>query len=105
MSPRHLVQLLLPLYDNAGQPLDAALFQRVRDELTERFGGLTAFTRAPAEGLWKEDDQKTQRDDVVVYEVMVEALEEAWWAGYRKRLEAAFRQEVVVIRAQEIRLL
>ncbi len=48
----HLVQILLPLYDNAGAPLPRALYDRVREELSRRFGGLTAFTRSPAEGLW-----------------------------------------------------
>jgi hypothetical protein len=34
-------------------------------ELTERFGGLTVHTRAPAEGLWKDESERTARDDVV----------------------------------------
>ena len=51
----HLIHILLPLTDNAGRPLGRKLFRAVADELTERFGGLTAHTRAPAEGLWKEN--------------------------------------------------
>jgi len=31
-----------------GRPLPASNYTAVRDELTERFGGLTAYTRAPA---------------------------------------------------------
>jgi hypothetical protein len=73
--------------------------------LTERFGGLTAYARAPATGLWEEQPGRTTRDDVVVYEVMADTLDEAWWAGYRKSLEARFRQEEVVVRAHEIRRL
>jgi hypothetical protein len=46
----YLIQILLPLYDNAGAPLPRELYDDVREELTRRFGGLTAFTRAPAEG-------------------------------------------------------
>jgi hypothetical protein len=49
----HLVQILLPLFDNDGVSLPRQLFARVRDELTEKFGGLTAFTRSPAEGVWR----------------------------------------------------
>ncbi len=49
----HLVQILLPLADNRGRPFPAAMLGDVRRELTERFGGLTAFTRAPAEGFWE----------------------------------------------------
>jgi hypothetical protein len=45
------------------------------------------------------------RDDVVVYEVMADALDETWWAGLRTRLEAQFQQKEMVIRAHEIRRL
>ena len=100
----HLIQLLLPLYDNDGAAFDPALYREVREELTSRFGGLTAFTRAPAEGHWEEDG-RAAKDDIVVFEVMADAIEEAWWRDYRRRLEAAFRQDVIVVRAQEVRLL
>ena len=49
----YLVQLILPVYDNDGAPIGRALFAQVRRELTERFGGVTAYTRAPAEGMWE----------------------------------------------------
>ena len=101
----HLVQILLPLYDNDGQPIARERYAQVRRELTGRFGGLTAFTRAPAEGLWQENGKATVRDDIVVFEVMAAELDKAWWRRYRQELEARFRQEVVVIRAQSIRLL
>lgn len=46
----HLIQLFLPLYDNDGQAFAKPLFDTVRGELTERFGGVTAFVRSPAVG-------------------------------------------------------
>jgi hypothetical protein len=101
----HLVQVLLPLYDNNGVKLPASLHHKVRDELAERFGGLTAYTRAPAEGLWKEREDQTHRDDIVVYEVMTPELDADWWSAYRRELENCFRQQQVVVRAQDIRLL
>ena len=101
----HLIQVLLPLYDNDGQPLPRDLYRTVAAELTERFGGLTAHTRAPAEGLWKEGPATTARDDIVIYEVMADRLDRAWWRDYRSGLEARFRQEQVVVRAQAIELL
>jgi hypothetical protein len=101
----HLVQVLLPLCDNAKQPLPLDLFEGVANELTQRFGGLTAYSRAPAEGLWRRRQEETSRDEIVVYEVMVEELDTEWWRAYRERLETRFRQEQVVARAQEIRLL
>jgi hypothetical protein len=100
----HLIQILLPLQDNEGEPFNPDLYREVREELSTRYGGLTAFTRAPAEGHW-EDDGKTTRDEIVVFEVMAEELATTWWRDYRRTLERAFRQDVIVIRAQEIQLL
>lgn len=103
----HLVQILLPLYDPAGQAFPQPMFRSVREELLRGFGGLTAYTRAPAKGLWKEDDDApVARDDIVVYEVMAdEPLDRAWWSEYRKELERRFAQDALVIRAQQIELL
>ena len=101
----HLVQILLPLYDNAQNPQPPEQFRRARKELTERFGGLTVYTRAPAEGMWKLSDNETSRDDIVIFEVMANELDTAWWRTYRHELEARFRQEVIVIRAQQTQLL
>jgi hypothetical protein len=101
----HLVQLLLPVRDDEGRPFDRALFDDLSHELTDRFGGLTAYTRAPAAGLWEEPSGGKQRDDIVVYEVMVEHLDDQWWSALRRRLESQFRQRELVIRAQEMRRL
>ena len=101
----YLIQILLPLNDNQGRPVARELFRAVAGELTERFGGLTAHTRAPAEGLWTEDGEATSRDEIVIYEVMADELDETWWREYRRGLEDRFRQEQVVVRAQEVRLL
>ncbi|HEV7868910.1 MAG TPA: hypothetical protein VGO90_14580 [Chthoniobacteraceae bacterium] len=101
----HLIQILLPLFDNAGQRLPQELYRQVSAHLTERFGGLTAFTRAPAEGLWQEGDEDTTRDEIVIYEVLAETLDTDWWSAYRAELETQFRQERIIIRAQETQLL
>ena len=98
----YLVQLLLPLYDNAGRAFPASQYSTVRDELTARFGGLTAYTRAPAQGLWQNEGGAPKRDDIVVYEVMTDALDRKWWAEFRRELERRFLEEQVVIRSQEI---
>jgi hypothetical protein len=87
----HLVQLLLPRYDEA-----------VARELTERFGGMTAYARAPAKGEWQPAPGETVHDDIVVYEVMVEVLDRSWWARYRQELEKRLGEEELVVRAHEI---
>ena len=100
-----LVQILLPLYDNAGMPFPADRFERVRDELTQRFGGVTAYTRSPAEGLWKPDGERVQREDMVMLEVMVRHVAPGWWRAYREELQRRFAQDAIVVRAQETHLL
>jgi hypothetical protein len=95
----HLVQLLLPLFDNEGRRIARERFDEVREELTERFGGVTAYVRSPAEGTWKEDGGAVDRDDVVMCEVMVDHLDRDWWAQWRVRLEALFGQRELLVRA------
>jgi hypothetical protein len=77
----HLVQILLPVYDDAGQPFPNTHYNKVRDVLTEAFGGLTAYTRAPAEGLW-DTGGTVKRDDVVVLEIMTD--EHRWRCGWKQ---------------------
>ncbi len=100
---KHLDQILLPLADNAGRRYDGAAFGRVRTELSERFGGITSFTRAPAEGVWKEGGH-TAHDDIVVFEVMTRELDHSWWERYRADLERRFDQETIIIRAIRVEM-
>lgn len=99
MAREYLVQILLPLRDRNAAPLARDLFDQVTRELSDRFGGMTAYARAPARGLWEDRSGRTERDDIIVHEVMTEALDEHWWAEYRVSLEARFGQDEIVIRA------
>jgi len=95
-----LIELLLPLYDNEGLQIDRAHHRQVATELMEHFGGLTAHTQAPAAGLWKPSPaENTTRDDIVIFEVMTQSVDAAWWASYRRLLEERFRQDQILIRA------
>ena len=95
----YLVQILLPLYDNEGRAFDRAEYVRLRKELADRFGGITAYTRAPASGVWKDETGETTRDDIVIFEVMTRDLDRDWWTNFRKSLESHFRQESLIVRA------
>jgi hypothetical protein len=95
------IEIFLPLYDNEGRAFARGEFDRVRRELTDRFGGVTAFTRAPAEGVWKEGGEET-RDQIVIFEVMVARLDREWWGKFRAELGRRFRQEELLIKASEI---
>jgi len=100
----HLVQILLPLADNEGRRFGGEAYGRVRSELAQKFGGITSFTRAPAEGVWKDGGQMS-RDDIVVFEVMTRDLDRAWWERYRATLEQRFEQEAIVVRAIRVEML
>lgn len=95
------IQLLLPIHDNQKDKFPAELFASVREELANRFGGVTAFVRSPAVGLWNESGD-VNRDEVVVYEVLAEELETHWWSTYRQTLEQRFRQEEILIWGTQI---
>ena len=100
----HLVEIFLPIHDNRGTPFSGNNFAEVRRHLVEQFGGLTAFTRAPAEGTEK-DGGRERCEPMVVFEIMTEQLDEDWWSNYRQQLENRFKQHRILIRASEIRLL
>ena len=93
----HLVEILLPVADNEGQPFDAHKYVVVREELSRRFGGITAFTRAPAEGSSLAKGTAVH-DDIIVFEVMTDTLDRPWWEAYRKHVS----QDEIVIRAVAI---
>ena len=100
----HIVEILLPLRDNHGQRFPSALYARVREELVGRFGGLTAFTRSPADGVWEQGGERS-RDEIVLFEVMSDGIDRNWWQRYRAELEQLFSQDEIVVRAHEIELL
>jgi hypothetical protein len=90
----HLVEIFLPLNDNDGRPFGTEKYAEVREHLTARFGGLTAFSRSPAQGTTS-DGGKTVHDEIIVFEVMAETLDASWWKSYRLQLEREFRQDEI----------
>jgi hypothetical protein len=98
----HLIQILLPLRDNKGHSIPRKHFERTAAELSQRFGGLTAYTRAPAKGIWKKSGARSSDDDIVIYEVMCSRLARRWWKAKRSELERLFRQEKILIRSHAI---
>ncbi|MBV8799748.1 MAG: hypothetical protein JO208_08080 [Alphaproteobacteria bacterium] len=89
-----LVQILLPLPAGSGDAM-----RDVKEELSARFGGVTAYSRAPAEGVWRDGNTK-EKDNIVIVEAMVDDLDRAWWRDFRARLERRLDQKELVVRAQ-----
>ena len=98
-TTHNLIQILLPT--NGG---DDGAFERLAQELTAKFVGVTSFIRAPAEGRWNTGSH-TEHDDIAVIEVMAEDVDYGYWANLRSRLEQALAQEQIVIRCQPLELL
>jgi hypothetical protein len=100
-----LIQILLPLYNNQKDLFPEHYFTQIRQELTEKFGGITTYSRAPATGLWKETEAKTVKDAIIIYEVMAEDLDRSWWQDYKEKLKRVFQQDEILIRSWEIEVL
>lgn len=100
----HLVQIFLPTADNEGRPFPSDRFRQLRVDLTNCFGGVTVYAQAPAEGFWQGEEQ-TSRDKIVLFEVICDRLDEPWWRDLRARLEAQFRQNQVIVRVQDVRVI
>lgn len=95
----HLIEILLPTYGPTGERFPNETFDRVRAELTDRFGGVTAFLLSPAFGQWRDEKGELQHDDIAIFEVMAENLDREWWRVYREQLERRFQQTEIVVRA------
>ena len=94
-----VVEIFLPLKRGDGSAQPASLFGSLRAELVRKFGGLTAFTRAPALGLWEDEHDQVERDEIVIFEVIADELDRGWWSALRERLERDFGQDEILIRA------
>jgi hypothetical protein len=99
----YLVQLLLPVEKQIAKSAKP-VFDSLKKNLAADFGGFTAFTQAPAEGVWAPGGRE-HHDDIIVVEVMTKTLDKRWWHALRRRLERDLDQEMIVIRAQKIEML
>ena len=93
----HLIQIVLPLTDNRGTRFAPSAFDKLQKELAGTFGGVAAYVRAPAIGIWKEGAKGFDKEEVVVFEVLAEHLDKQWWSEYRQALEARFDQKEIFV--------
>ncbi len=100
-----VVELFLPLEKPDGSPVPAQVFERVKGELTNRFGGVTSYLQSPAEGAWKPDAEQIIHDRVAIFEVMVKDVDTAWWREYRHKLEAELDQHQILARLYQVTVL
>lgn len=100
----NVLEIFLPLDKGGGGTAEPEEIERIVHELADRFGGATAFIREPAQGLWKRE-ATIERDRIVIVEVVVRELDEAWWRDYRRQLERDFEQSEIMIRVMPCRLI
>jgi mRNA-degrading endonuclease YafQ of YafQ-DinJ toxin-antitoxin module len=101
----YLIELLLPLTNNKDKPFKTKYFEQVQHHLTEKFGGLTAFTRNPAEGVWKQDkSSKPTEDEIIIFEVLTPRFSKKWWQDYKEELKTTFQQKDIIIKVMKIEL-
>jgi hypothetical protein len=98
----NVVEVFLPLDSGAGIPIDREVIEGIVRGLADRFGGATAFTREPADGLWK-TATTLEPDRIIVIEVVIDEVDDEWWRAYRQRLEGQLDQEQVMIRVTPCR--
>jgi hypothetical protein len=94
-----LVQIFLPLYDNNKQLFQKSFYDELRNKLKDKFGGVTLYRNTAAEGLWKDETGKTNYDELIIAEVMIETLDKEWWMQFKQTLEQIFTQNEILIRS------
>ena len=101
-----LIQILLPVAV-ASRDRDEVrqAFATTREELVKGFGGVTAYSQSPAEGVWTAPEGDQQQDRMVMVEVVAPTLDRAWWRPYSRRLAERFAQEIIHIRAMTVELI
>jgi hypothetical protein len=100
-----VVELFLPLEKPDGSAVPAQVFERIKGELTARFGGVTAHLQSPAEGAWKPEAADVIHDRIAIFEVMVEDVDTAWWREYRQKLERELDQHRILVRLHQVTVL
>lgn len=104
-TPTNKIEIFVPLRDSEGQPFPAYLYKNIKRQLTKDFGGMTAYTRTPAEGIWADGSKQQIKDELVIYEVMVSEIDCLYWTAYKHKLEQQFGQKELVIRQSPMGLI
>jgi hypothetical protein len=100
-----LIQLLLPITDRHNSTGARSPLNETAREIRDAFGGLTAYTRSPAKGVWTSPEGETEEDEVVMIEVVTGSFDRSWWRHYTATLAKRFGQEAIHVRALSIELL
>jgi len=95
----HLIELFIPKPTPSRE-----LLTSLQNMLVQQFGGVTAYSRAPAQGIDVEGGKKIE-DEIIILEVMTDSLDRAWWSSLRGQLERDLKQREILIRVSEVQRL
>lgn len=90
-------EILLPLAHNDGRPVDENVLEQTREELVQRFGGLSAFPQSVL-GIWVYDDQRYEDASMMLtIDVEDSAENRQWLSGFKQVLLERFEQLEIYI--------
>ena len=93
-------EIYLPMTMKDGTPIDGGEIQRIKDQLVKTFGGYTHLKHR-SEGAWRMGGV-TFRDEVTIVRVLDDGSADFDMSAFKKSIEAALRQEEMLIIAREV---
>lgn len=99
-----LFEIFLPIKNDKGKPFPQRHFDSLREILVEKFGGVTLYQRSPVTGVWDNPEAAQEKDELIIYEVMADSGDEAFWTQLKVDLENKFKQVKIIIRSSSINI-
>src|SRR5688500_373333 len=93
-------EIYLPMTFNDGTPVDGREIQRIKETLVRAFGGYTHLNHR-SEGAWRMGGV-TFRDEVTIVRVLDDGSAQFDMRAFKKSIEAALKQDAVLIIAREV---
>jgi hypothetical protein len=95
-------EILLPTKDNAGQPIAADKFTQTREDLVNRFGGITIIPQ-PVQGVWVDQGKRYEDESIrLVIDVDDDQANRAFFQEFKKMLNERFRQQDVYVTSWQL---
>ncbi|MHA4896281.1 inorganic diphosphatase [Pedobacter sp. PWIIR3] len=101
-SQETLIQLQVPVYDVEGKRFPKRHFTQLHQQLTDKFGGLTVYSRSIANGFGNQDEGPTVKEKILVYEVMAENVELDFWKKLKASLMKKFEQDDLMMSSVKV---
>jgi hypothetical protein len=95
-------EIYLPTTHNDGSPVDAQAVERLKESLTQAFGGYT-HQQSRSEGAWKVGGV-VFRDEVTIVRVLDQGGSGFDMRAFKKEVETALRQESILIVEREVKV-